>query len=111
MECKLYKDLSEGMFGSTLANNRGNSAASAQLVTPTRFVWPYGGRRVFLSGSFTRWTEHVPMSPLEGCPSVFQVICNLTPGYHQVNILVKSLLEHLSSFRLCDIHDTGAFSI
>ncbi|KAF2618467.1 hypothetical protein F2Q68_00042621 [Brassica cretica] len=75
------------MFGSTLANNRGNSAASAQLVTPTRFVWPYGGTRVFLSGSFTRWTEHVPMSPLEGCPSVFQVICNLTPGYHQVNNL------------------------
>ncbi|KAF3570200.1 hypothetical protein F2Q69_00063654 [Brassica cretica] len=92
------------MFGSTLANNRGNSAASAQLVTPTRFVWPYGGTRVFLSGSFTRWTEHVPMSPLEGCPSVFQVICNLTPGYHQVNNLfllrVESLLEHLYPYRL-----------
>uniref|UniRef100_M4ES76 CBS domain-containing protein n=1 Tax=Brassica campestris TaxID=3711 RepID=M4ES76_BRACM len=82
------------MFGSTLANNRGNSAASAQLVTPTRFVWPYGGRRVFLSGSFTRWTEHVPMSPLEGCPSVFQVICNLTPGYHQYKFYVDGEWRH-----------------
>ncbi|KAG2260083.1 hypothetical protein Bca52824_079377 [Brassica carinata] len=89
------------MFGSTLANNnnnRGNSAAAAsgqqQLVTPTRFVWPYGGRRVFLSGSFTRWTEHVPMSPLEGCPSVFQVICNLTPGYHQYKFYVDGEWRH-----------------
>ncbi|WZZ83790.1 hypothetical protein YC2023_104362 [Brassica napus] len=82
------------MFSSTLANNRGNSAASAQLVTPTRFVWPYGGRRVFLSGSFTRWTEHVPMSPLEGCPSVFQVICNLTPGYHQYKFYVDGEWRH-----------------
>ncbi|KAH0916665.1 hypothetical protein HID58_031111, partial [Brassica napus] len=77
----------EGMFSSTLDNSRGNSAAAGQVVTPTRFVWPYGGRRVYLSGSFTsvdRWTEHVPMSPIEGCATVFQVICNLTPGYHQV---------------------------
>jgi len=45
------------MFGSTLDSSRGNSAASGQLLTPTRFVWPYGGRRVFLSGSFTRWDD------------------------------------------------------
>ena len=109
---------------------------SASLI-PTRFVWPYGGRRVLLSGSFTRsfcgecsfnelssvkvclescemdlfmgdknimncpnaclfppfdcvvsrWSEHVPMSPVEGCATVFQVVCRLTPGFHQVNAL------------------------
>ncbi|KAG2267667.1 hypothetical protein Bca52824_062222 [Brassica carinata] len=83
------------MFGSTVDTSRGNSAASGQqLLTPTRFVWPYGGRRVFLSGSFTRWTEHVPMSPLEGCPTVFQVICNLTPGYHQYKFYVDGEWRH-----------------
>jgi hypothetical protein len=24
------------------------------VLVPTRFVWPHGGRRVFLVGSFTR---------------------------------------------------------
>jgi hypothetical protein len=28
-------------------------AGDAALIA-TRFVWPYGGRRVFLTGSFTR---------------------------------------------------------
>ncbi|RRT78995.1 hypothetical protein BHE74_00009332 [Ensete ventricosum] len=78
--------------------------AGAMLV-PTRFVWPYGGRRVFLTGSFTRliivslltelmnlqitcirWSEYLPMSPVEGCPRVFQVICSLAPGLHQVAV-------------------------
>jgi len=26
------------------------------------------------------------MSPVEGCPTVFQVIYNLPPGYHQVSL-------------------------
>lgn len=33
-----------------------------------------------------RWLENIPMSPMEGCPTVFQVVWNLTPGYHQVCI-------------------------
>ncbi|XP_043811236.1 sucrose nonfermenting 4-like protein isoform X2 [Manihot esculenta] len=51
-----------------------------------RFVWPHGGRSVFLSGSFDRWTRLVPMSPMEGCPTVFQAICSITPGFHQVHV-------------------------
>lgn len=27
---------------------------------PTRFVWPHGGKRVFLSGSFTRSALYLP---------------------------------------------------
>lgn len=33
--------------------------------------------------SLIRWT-HWPMTPVEGCPTVFQTICSLPPGFHQV---------------------------
>lgn len=32
-----------------------------------------------------RWSGSIPMSPVEGRNDVFQVVCNLTPGHHQVN--------------------------
>lgn len=64
------------------------------VLVPTRFVWPHGGRRVFLVGSFTRWVDTLPMSPVEGCPSVFQVIYNLPPGYHQYKFIVDGECRH-----------------
>ncbi|KHN26574.1 Sucrose nonfermenting 4-like protein [Glycine soja] len=64
------------------------------VLIPMRFVWPYGGRSVFLSGSFTRWLELLPMSPVEGCPTVFQVIYNLPPGYHQYKFFVDGEWRH-----------------
>ncbi|KAL5701138.1 AMP-activated serine/threonine-protein kinase regulatory subunit [Ranunculus cassubicifolius] len=70
------------------------SGVAAPLLFPMRFVWPYGGKRVFLIGSFTRWSEHVPMSPVEGCPTVFQVIYSLTPGYHQYKFFVDGEWRH-----------------
>ncbi|XP_074312252.1 sucrose nonfermenting 4-like protein [Silene latifolia] len=79
------------MFGSD-PNSGGHSSNTALI--PTRFVWPYGGCQVLLSGSFTGWTEHVLMSPMEGCPTVFQVICNLTPGYHQYKFNVDGEWRH-----------------
>ncbi|KAL1561909.1 AMP-activated serine/threonine-protein kinase regulatory subunit, variant 2 [Salvia divinorum] len=78
------------MFGST--NSETNRHGT--VVMPTRFVWPYGGRRVLLSGSFTRWQDHVPMSPMEGCPTVFQVIYPLTPGHHQYKFFVDGEWRH-----------------
>lgn len=66
----------------------GTSSSGTVLLVPTRFVWPYGGRRVFLSGSFARWSEHLPMAPVEGCPTVFQCICSIPPGYHQYKFYV-----------------------
>uniref|UniRef100_A0A2P2L4K5 Sucrose nonfermenting 4-like protein isoform X1 n=1 Tax=Rhizophora mucronata TaxID=61149 RepID=A0A2P2L4K5_RHIMU len=77
------------MFGSGPNTGHGNSG-----LIPRRFVWPHGGRSVFLSGSFTRWTERIPMSPVEGCPTVFQVICSLTPGYHEYKFLVDGEWHH-----------------
>ncbi|XP_068645802.1 sucrose nonfermenting 4-like protein isoform X2 [Aristolochia californica] len=55
-------------------------------MVPTRFAWPYGGRQVFLSGSFDRWTERIPMTLVENSSTVFQTICNLAPGYHQASL-------------------------
>ncbi|CAL5378820.1 unnamed protein product [Camellia sinensis] len=72
------------MFGSGVDTGHDNSGLSSPLLIPTRFVWRYGGRRVLLSGSFTRWSEPILLSPMEGCPTVFQVICSLTPGYHEL---------------------------
>ncbi|KAF7813666.1 sucrose nonfermenting 4-like protein isoform X1 [Senna tora] len=61
---------------------------------PMRFVWPYGGRTVYISGSFTGWSELLLMSPVEGCPTVFQVIHSLTPGYHQYKFFVDGEWRH-----------------
>ncbi|RWV89656.1 hypothetical protein GW17_00048187, partial [Ensete ventricosum] len=98
---------SGNMFSSGTEFLQEVAGVSGSALVPTRFVWPYGGRRVFLTGSFTRsvlssfpftsviacfltacirWSEHLPMSPAEGCPTVFQVICSLTPGLHQVAV-------------------------
>lgn len=42
------------MFASGLDSGHESGGLSASILIPTRFVWPYGGRRVLLSGSFTR---------------------------------------------------------
>ncbi|XP_073307886.1 sucrose nonfermenting 4-like protein [Primulina huaijiensis] len=66
---------------------------SGMVLIPTRFVWPYGGRIVYISGSFTGWTQW-PMAPVEGCPTVFQTICSLPPGYHQYKFVVDGEWRH-----------------
>ncbi|KAK2640377.1 hypothetical protein Ddye_028172 [Dipteronia dyeriana] len=81
------------MFGSGPETGHENSGAGGSALIPVRFVWPYGGRRVFLSGSFTR-SEPMLMSPIEGCPDVFQIICRLTPGYHQYKFFVDGEWRH-----------------
>jgi hypothetical protein len=34
----------------------GSVGGSGAILIPSRFVWRHGGRRVFLTGSFTRYT-------------------------------------------------------
>ncbi|KAF6143610.1 hypothetical protein GIB67_012409 [Kingdonia uniflora] len=60
-------------------------------MVPTRFAWPHGGRQVYLSGSFTGWTDHRLMTPVEGSSTVFQTIFNLVPGYHKYKFLVDGV--------------------
>ncbi|GJN22604.1 hypothetical protein PR202_gb10184 [Eleusine coracana subsp. coracana] len=42
------------MFSHGADSARDVSVSAGGPAVPTRFVWPYGGKRVFLSGSFTR---------------------------------------------------------
>ncbi|GFQ03979.1 sucrose nonfermenting 4-like protein [Phtheirospermum japonicum] len=69
------------------------SRETGMVLVPTRFVWPYGGRIVYIAGSFTGWTQW-PMTPVEGCPTVFQTICSLPPGFHQYKFVVDGDWRH-----------------
>lgn len=82
------------MFAANMDSAREVGGVASTVLIPMRFVWPYGGRSVFLSGSFTRWSELVPMTPVEGCPTVFQAIYSLLPGYHQYKFFVDGEWRH-----------------
>ncbi|WVZ12930.1 hypothetical protein V8G54_017460 [Vigna mungo] len=82
------------MFSPSVDSARDAGGVAAAVLIPMRFVWPYGGRSVYLSGSFTRWSELLQMSPVEGCPTVFQVIHSLAPGYHQYKFYVDGEWRH-----------------
>ncbi|KAG7668620.1 hypothetical protein Ndes2526B_g03759 [Nannochloris sp. 'desiccata'] len=64
------------------------------LFVPTKFVWRFGGSQVHLCGSFTRWVETVPMTPVEGQSGTFSVIVHLPPGYHQYKFIVDGEWRH-----------------
>ncbi|KAE9609588.1 hypothetical protein Lal_00006748 [Lupinus albus] len=82
------------MLSGSMDSARDDVVAAGTVLIPMRFVWPYGGRSVYLSGSFTRWSELIQMSPVEGGPSVFQVIHSLAPGYHQYKFYVDGEWRH-----------------
>ncbi|GAB4843585.1 hypothetical protein Ancab_013550 [Ancistrocladus abbreviatus] len=82
------------MFSAGTEAARNDGAVVSTVLIPKRFVWPYGGRNVYLTGSFTRWSEHLPMNPVEGCPNVFQSICCLTAGYHEYKFFVDGEWRH-----------------
>ncbi|XP_020576886.1 sucrose nonfermenting 4-like protein isoform X1 [Phalaenopsis equestris] len=65
-----------------------------EVLFPKTFVWRYGGSRVLVTGTFTRWADHVPMSPVEGCPTLFQATCRLAPGMHQYKFCVDGEWRH-----------------
>lgn len=67
---------------------------AGEVLIPKTFVWRYGGNNVMVSGTFTRWANHVPMSPVEGCPTLFQATCRLTPGMHQYKFYVDGKWRH-----------------
>ncbi|KAH7513319.1 hypothetical protein FEM48_Zijuj12G0189000 [Ziziphus jujuba var. spinosa] len=82
------------MFAADMESTREVAGVPSTVLIPMRFVWPYGGRSVFLSGSFTRWSELVPMTPVEGCPTVFQAIYSVMPGFHQYKFFVDGEWKH-----------------
>ena len=57
-------------------------------LVPTRFVWPYGGQRVLLCGSFTGWNDMISLSPVADANgnNVFAVTIKIPAGYHQFKV-------------------------
>lgn len=47
--------------------------------------------------NWKRWMQW-PMTPVEGCPTVFQTICSLPPGYHQVGVFFPLSIDELILF-------------
>ncbi|XP_073275209.1 sucrose nonfermenting 4-like protein isoform X3 [Primulina huaijiensis] len=86
-------EFSWGRFFSVFNAAMDYANETGMVLIPTRFVWPYGGRDIYISGSFTGWTPW-PMTPVEGCPTVFQTICSLPRGYHQYKFVVDGEWRH-----------------
>ncbi|KAI0510383.1 hypothetical protein KFK09_010984 [Dendrobium nobile] len=82
------------MFASGTSSPSEASAVAGEVLIPKTFVWRYGGSRVMVTGTFTRWTDHVPMSPVEGCPTLFQATCLLAPGMNEYKFYVDGEWRH-----------------
>eukprot|EP00794_Sanderia_malayensis_P000343 gene343-976_t len=62
-----------------------------KLTVPTVFRWEYGGKEVYLSGSFNEWKTRIPMSYSGG---EFNAIIELLEGEHQFKFLVDGHWIH-----------------
>lgn len=58
-----------------------------------------------------RWSDPIAMSPMEGCPTVFQVVCSLAPGMHQVccRILTPPVEACLTAMHVIDVIVIGNY--
>ncbi|KAL9644647.1 hypothetical protein ABK040_015386 [Willaertia magna] len=62
-------------------------AAYNETKVPTMFRWPYGGRKVYIIGSFNNWSEKIPMS-YNSEEEAFVVILNVSVGKHFYRFIV-----------------------
>eukprot|EP00795_Rhopilema_esculentum_P017318 gene17318-8896_t len=62
-----------------------------RLTVPTVFRWEYGGKEVYLSGSFNEWKTRIPMSYGGG---EFTAIIELLAGEHHFKFLVDGHWIH-----------------
>ncbi|XP_041026903.1 sucrose nonfermenting 4-like protein isoform X4 [Juglans microcarpa x Juglans regia] len=76
------------MFGPNMDSVPDAAIVPGTVLIPMRFVWKHGGNSVYLCGSFTQWSQLLPMLPVEGCDNVFQTVHGLMPGYHQYKFYV-----------------------
>jgi 5'-AMP-activated protein kinase regulatory beta subunit len=66
-----------------------NSADS--LLEPTSFIWHGSAKSVFVTGSFSGWSEKTPLS-LEG--ETWSVYMPLAPGSYQFKFIVDGVWKH-----------------
>lgn len=60
-------------------------------TVPTVFTWNQGGHEVYITGSFNKWKEKIPMRKSMG---EFTIIKNLPPGVHQYKFIVDGKWVH-----------------
>ncbi|XP_073018077.1 sucrose nonfermenting 4-like protein isoform X3 [Primulina eburnea] len=75
-------------------------------MVQTPFTWRYGGREVFLSGSFNGWSERIQLIPMEGSAAVFQRIIDLPPGCYQYKFVVDGEWQ-VDQQQICDVDKYG----
>ncbi|KAH6800885.1 hypothetical protein C2S52_001349 [Perilla frutescens var. hirtella] len=78
-------------------------------MVQTPFTWRYGGRHVFLSGSFNGWSERIPLVLMEGSETIFQKIIDLLPGCYQYKFLVDGTWR-VDQQQVCDTDEYGTIN-
>ncbi|KAK4395451.1 Sucrose nonfermenting 4-like protein [Sesamum angolense] len=78
-------------------------------MVQTPFTWRYGGHQVFLSGSFSGWSERMPMFLVEGSENIFQRIIDLPPGCYQYKFLVDGTWR-VDQQQICDLDEYGTMN-
>ncbi|EPZ32851.1 hypothetical protein O9G_004294, partial [Rozella allomycis CSF55] len=58
-----------------------------QELIPTVITWKHGGNKVFVMGSFNRWTEKVELKRSES-ENDFSTVLVLKPGTHRIKFVV-----------------------
>mmetsp|Transcript_19178 Transcript_19178/g.28662 ORF Transcript_19178/g.28662 Transcript_19178/m.28662 type:complete len:262 (+) Transcript_19178:64-849(+) len=108
-------NVQEGGSGGILEEN-GNNMGSPQTLTsrvrkldqddskknvvPTQFRWPYGGKNVYIAGSFNDWKGKVPMkaeppvNEKEQVNAVFTITLDLPPGTHYYKFIVDDKWQY-----------------
>mmetsp|Transcript_24368 Transcript_24368/g.34075 ORF Transcript_24368/g.34075 Transcript_24368/m.34075 type:complete len:306 (+) Transcript_24368:153-1070(+) len=83
-------------------NEEKERSRKQRAVVPTLFQWPYGGREVFVVGSFNNWKGKVPMKKNTASSSetsvgpdeVFTVTLDLPTGRHGYYFLVDDTWQY-----------------
>ncbi|KAF5465510.1 hypothetical protein F2P56_015510 [Juglans regia] len=95
------------MFGPNMDSVPDDAIVPGTVLIPMRFVWKHGGNSVYLCGSFTQWSQLLPMLPVEGCDNVFQTVYGLMPGYHQYKFYVDGQWRYDESQH----HESGEYGM
>uniref|UniRef100_A0A7S2QT02 Association with the SNF1 complex (ASC) domain-containing protein n=1 Tax=Norrisiella sphaerica TaxID=552664 RepID=A0A7S2QT02_9EUKA len=85
----------------------GGELERKKQVVPTQFKWPYGGRQVYIAGSFNDWKGKVPMrvdpdAEAEGTMAteggeatpIFTITLDLLPGTHYYKFIVDDQWQY-----------------
>lgn len=71
------------------------------------FYWKYGGKCVFLSGSWSQWQVKIPMRPMCDNPGTYFTTVNLIPGIYRYKYEVDGRWVHDESVE----HSENAFGV